>query len=152
MTGKNALKGIVAGFVATVVLSALMVVKSKMGIMPELDIIAMLSKMMGVSTLAIGWVAHFMIGAVVWGTVFVWLSPSLPGGSFWLKGVSLGVGAWLLMMIVIMPMAGAGLFGLHFGVMAPLMTFVLHAVFGAVLGAVYAAERSGPSLSLFGVD
>lgn len=38
--------GLVAGFIATVVLSVMMVAKSMMGIMPELDVIAMLSTMM----------------------------------------------------------------------------------------------------------
>ena len=44
------------------------------------------------------------------------------------------------MMVMVMPMAGAGLFGMAFGVMAPMMTLVLHIVFGAVLGAVYQAQ------------
>jgi hypothetical protein len=47
------------------------------------------------------------------------------------------VAAWLGMMIIVMPMAGAGLFGMNLGIMAPVMTLVLHVVFGAVLGAVY---------------
>ena len=42
-----------------------------------------------------------------------------------------------MMMIVIMPMAGAGLFGMNMGVMAPVMTLMLHVIFGAVLGLVY---------------
>jgi hypothetical protein len=61
----NIVKGVIAGFAATVVLSLLMMMKSAMGLMPELDIIAMLSAMMG-SGLAMGWVAHFMIGSIVW--------------------------------------------------------------------------------------
>jgi len=41
------------------------------------------------------------------------------------------------MMIMVMPIAGAGLFGIHLGMGAPIATLVLHWVFGAVLGAVY---------------
>jgi len=37
MTSGNWLKGMVAGFVATVVLSALMLMKTMMGVMPELS-------------------------------------------------------------------------------------------------------------------
>ena len=150
MSGSNLLKGMVAGFVATVVLSGLMVMKSMMGLMPGLDVAAMLSKMMG-SSLTMGWVAHFVIGTVVWGALFVWLAPYLPGGSYWLKGVVFGIGAWLMMMVAAMPMAGAGLFGMSFGIMAPVMTLVFHIIFGAVLGGVYSAERpesaSHPQLS-----
>ncbi len=141
MSGSNIWKGMVAGFIATVVLSALMIGKSMMGLMPELDVIAMLAKMMGASSPAMGWVPHFLIGTVVWGGLFAWLDPHLPGGSHWLKGITFGVGAWLLMMVAVMPMAGAGLFGMNFGMMAPGMTLVLHVIFGAVLGGVYGAER-----------
>ncbi|MBW6493890.1 MAG: hypothetical protein K0B16_04940 [Burkholderiaceae bacterium] len=137
----NFAKGLIAGFVATAVLSLLMVVKSAMGLMPELDVIAMLSAMMG-SSLAMGWVAHFMIGAVIWGGLFALVAPSLPGGSHWLKGVSFGIAAWVLMMVAVMPMAGAGFFGMQLGMSAPVMTLVLHVIFGAVLGAVYAALKS----------
>jgi hypothetical protein len=38
---------------------------------------------------------------------------------------------------MLMPMAGAGLFGMKIGFMAPIMTRVLHAIFGAVLRFVY---------------
>ena len=137
----NIVKGVIAGFAATVVLSLLMMMKSAIGLMPELDVIAMLSAMMG-SGLAMGWVAHFMIGSLVWGGLFALLAPKLPGGSLWLKGVFFGVVAWVLMMVAIMPMAGAGVFGMKFGMLAPVMTLVLHLIFGAVLGGVYAALRN----------
>jgi uncharacterized protein DUF6789 len=135
------LKGMVAGFVATAVLSVLMVMKTMMGVMPELDVIAMLTKMMGASSPAAGWIAHFVIGTVVWGGLFAVLDPHLPGNSHWIKGVLFGIGAWLVMMVAVMPMAGAGFFGMNLGMMAPAMTLVLHVIFGGVLGGVYGAER-----------
>ena len=141
MNGSNVLKGMVAGFVATIVLSALMVMKSMMGLMPQLDVITMLAKMMGGLSPAVGGIAHFMIGSIVWGGLFAWLNPHLPGQAHWLKGIIFGTGAWLLMMIAVMPMAGAGLFGTNLGMMAPVMTLILHVIFGAVLGGVYGAER-----------
>ena len=51
---------------------------------------------------------------------------------------------WLVMMLVLMPMAGAGLFGLRLGTMAPLMTLVLHLIFGIVLGWTYGQLRRQP--------
>lgn len=134
----NVGKGVVAGFAATVVLSALMLMKSAMGLMPQLDMIGMLSRMMGAAgSPAVGWIVHFLIGSALWGALFAWLDPKLPGGSHTLRGVVFGAGAWLLMMVVLMPMAGAGLFGLDLGIMAPVMTLVLHLIFGAVLGWTY---------------
>ena len=137
----NIMRGFVAGFVATLVLSALMLMKSAMGLMPELDVVAMLAGMMG-GALAVGWLAHFMIGTIAWGGLFALIEPSLPGESYWLKGVFLGMAAWLLMMVMVMPMAGAGIFGLGLGMAAPAMTLMLHVIFGAVLGGVYGALPS----------
>ncbi len=133
---KNITSGLVAGFAATVVLSMMMFAKTMMGIMPELDVIRMLSAMMGASAL-IGWLAHFMIGTLAWGGGFAVLHDKIPGGSALIKGIIFGVAAWLVMMIMVMPMAGAGLFGMAFGIMAPMMTLILHVIFGAVLGLVF---------------
>ena len=132
----NTSKGIAAGFAATVVLSMLMLAKGMMGLMPELNVIAMLSSMMNVAPV-VGWVIHFMIGMLAWGLGFVAVFSILPGATDVTRGISFGVAAWFLMMLVVMPMAGAGLFGLNMGMMAPAMTLMLHAIYGAVLGLVF---------------
>lgn len=128
--------GLLAGFIATVVLSAMMMIKTMMGIMPELDVIHMLSGMMGMPAAA-GWIAHFMIGTLAWGGGFALLYARIPGGGPVARGMVFGTAAWLVMMLAVMPMAGAGLFGLNLGIMAPLMTLGLHLIFGAVLGLVF---------------
>lgn len=139
--------GIVAGFVATVVLSALMLMKSAMGLMPQVNAIQMLTEM-GATYAGlplypwIGWLMHFFIGTIMWGILFALIEPGLPGG-YWLRGVVFSIGAWILMMIIPMPMAGAGLFGLDLGIGAPIATLILHIVFGAVLGAVYGWLQTG---------
>jgi uncharacterized membrane protein YagU involved in acid resistance len=129
-------KGIVAGLVATVVLSAIMLMKNSMGLMLELDPIAMLTSMAGASSPAVGWIVHFVIGSIFWGVGFAIVSPYLPG-AYWLRGMIFAVGAWLMMMAVVMPMAGAGPFGLDLSMMTPVVTLVLHVVFGVVLGGSY---------------
>lgn len=136
------LRGMLAGFSGTVALSLMMMLKAMMGVMPGLNVIHMLAGMahqhMGMpATPMIGWLAHFLIGTVVWGLLFAALYRRLPGGSALVKGLVFGVLAWLAMMLVPMPMAGAGLFGMHMGMMAPVMTLLLHLVYGAVLGAVF---------------
>jgi uncharacterized protein DUF6789 len=132
----NVGRGIVAGLIATAVLSVIMIMKGMMGLMPQLNVIAMLGSMMGTSS-AIAWAIHFMIGAVAWGAGFAILFNLLPGKSSTGKGISLGLAAWLMMMFLVMPMAGAGMFGMNMGMMAPVMTLVLHVIFGAVLGGVF---------------
>src|SRR5262249_32503235 len=133
MTAKNWLKGLVAGFIATVVLSAFMLVKQRMGLVPQLDPIEMLTKMAGASTPALGWVPHFLIGTVVWGSLFPIFDAIVPGGSHWLKGTLFGIGAWLLMMILVMPMAGAGVFWLGLGCRGALATPLFLPLFVGVL-------------------
>lgn len=136
----NVSKGVIAGIAGTAALSILMVMKNLMGVMPELDVIGMLGGMMQVPP-AVAWLIHFMIGAV-WGLLFAVLYRRIPGGGAIVKGMVLLTGAWLLMMVMVMPMAGAGLFGMKLGMMAPLMTWVLHLVFGAVMGLVYGRPQS----------
>lgn len=135
-------KGMTSGFIATAAMSVLMVMKSMMGVMPNMDAIQMLTGMahsiMGTpETSIVGWLMHFMIGTLAWGTLFAMLFDRIPGKSAVAKGLVFGTGAWLMMMIAVMPMAGAGLFGLRLGIGAPMATLMLHWVFGAVLGALY---------------
>lgn len=135
---KDIPKGLLAGLAATVVLSLLMVLKAMMGLMPQLNLPKMLATMMGSpDMLVIGWIVHFAIGIVIYGVAIAVLDAKLPGTSHVGHGIMLAVIGWLIMMVVLMPMAGAGLFGMSMGVMAPVMTLGLHLIFGAVLGWVY---------------
>jgi len=147
---KNIKKSMIAGFVATVVLSVLMVIKMMMGVMPDLNAIKMMTTMahdmLGTPAVpVVGWLMHFMIGTVLWGVLFALTEKSLPGGGYVSKGLSFGMLAWVLMMVMVMPMAGAGFFGLSLGVMAPVMTLMLHLVYGAVLGSLYGKLLSSAS-------
>lgn len=128
-------RGILAGLVATAVLSAIMIMKQAMGLMPQLSPIAMISGMLH-APVAVGWVMHLMIGIILWGVLYAILSPLLPGRP-WQRGAEFATGAWLVMMIMLMPMAGAGAFGLKIGMMAPIATLMLHWIYGAVLGGVF---------------
>ena len=128
--------GLVAGLAATIVLSILMIAKSMMGLMPGLDVIHMLAAMMG-TPLLVGWLTHFMIGTVAWGGGFALAYDAIPGNSAVTRGLVFATGAWAAMMMIVMPIAGAGLFGSHLGPMAAIMTLLLHLVFGAVLGGTY---------------
>ena len=131
-------KGMAAGLVATIVLSALMVMKMRMGIARELDLPNMIAGMMGMpGQPLVGWAIHVMIGVVLYGVAMALLDARLPGHSSVGHGILIAVGGWVLMMGMLMPMAGAGLFGMKMGPMAPMMTLVLHLIFGAVLGWVY---------------
>ncbi len=136
-------KGLLAGLAATVVLSALMILKAMMGIIPALDLPAVLAGMMGSLGIPIaGWLVHFFIGLVIYGIAIATLEPRLGLGPL-MSGIVLGTVGWVIMMLVLMPMAGAGLFGMSLGIMASVMTLILHLIFGAVLGWVYGRLVAG---------
>lgn len=134
-------RGMLASFAGTIVLSAIMVMKQVAGIVPQMNPIADLAgiahRLIGLPAAPlIGWVLHFGVGIVVWGTLFAVLYPKLPGSNL-LKGILFGIGAWVLMMGIFQPMAGQGLFGLNGGMIVPVMTLMLHLIYGAVLGLVF---------------
>lgn len=132
-------KGIAAGFVATVAISILMILNNMIGLV-QFDLIGVLAQISGMQGNRLGgWILHFLIGTVAWGILFVWLIPLMPGASRWVKGLSFGVLAWLLMMISVAPAAGMGVFGARAGIAVPILTLVLHLVYGAVLGGTFGA-------------
>ena len=136
-------KGFVAGFLGTAVMSLFMFMKSMMGLFPELDPIGMLADRFG-GPLVLGWVIHFMIGTIAWGGGFAIIYNFLPSNSSVIKGIIFGLLAWIAMMVVVMPMEGNGLFGLGLGIgiLAPVMTMMLHVIFGAVMGFVFGKQTA----------
>jgi hypothetical protein len=132
----NQSKGMIAGLVATVVLSALLLLKGSMEIVPELNIIRLLTNLGSIGVVA-AWMDHFIVGVVVWGLLFAAYDAIAERPAHWLKGIIFGVFAWLLMMVLFMPLAKAGFFGYRLGFMAAVVTLAYHLVYGAVLGTTY---------------
>src|SRR6266481_5443152 len=132
----NALKGMIAGFVATLILSGLMLLNSTMGLMPQINIVRMLANLGTLSTTA-AWMDHFIVGGVIWGLLFAVYDGVATRPAHWLKGIIVGVLAWLMMMVAFMPLAGAGFFGAKIGITALVGLLILHLVYGVVLGATY---------------
>jgi hypothetical protein len=132
----NSMKGVISGFIATLVLSAVIMLKVRYQIVPpELSIMSLLGRIAGGSVSA--WSDHFIIGTLIWGLMFAGFDSLLPNRAYWLKGVIFSVGAWLVMMIVFLPFAGVGFFGTKLGPMAAVITLVQHLIYGLSLGIVY---------------
>ncbi|QFU23065.1 hypothetical protein FM038_013505 [Shewanella eurypsychrophilus] len=139
---KDISKGLIAGLIATVALTAIMMIKSTMGIMPDFNPVQILADTvtdtLGLSqTPVLGWFLHFGLGSVIWGLSFTTFNNILPGKSQVAKGLYLGVIAWGFMMLGLMPIAGFGMFGLLLSMKVPVMTLMLHLVFGFALGLSY---------------
>lgn len=131
----NTTRAIIGGFVATLVMTAMMyVVAPMMGL--NMDIAQMLGSMLGGSW-AMGMLMHFILGTVVFPLIYVLvLYEWLPGDPV-VKGAIWGVILWLLAQTVVMPMMGAGLFSMAMGgLMAAGGSLVGHLLYGAVLGAI----------------
>lgn len=135
--------GLLAGFIATLVASLLMMMKAAMGMVPEFNAIAGNAQIFNRIGLggspAWGWIWHFVIGTVGWGLLYAALVDKLPGGGAAVKGLVFGLIVWLFMMIIWMPLAGHGFFAMpEPGPMAMGLALMVHLVFGLVLGPVYA--------------
>jgi len=130
-------KGVEAGFVATVVVSILMLVQQAAGLAPQFNLIALLMTAAGTPQYpTLGWILHFVIGAGFWGAGFAAFSPHLPG-PHWLRGLIFGGLIWLVMMVAFLPAAGLPMFARGMGTAIPVISLALHAVFGLVLGEAY---------------
>jgi hypothetical protein len=132
----NSMKGMVAGFVATLVLSGLLLLKSTMDLVPELNIIRLLTNLGSISAVQ-AWMDHFIVGVVVWGLLFGTYDSLASRPAHWLKGIIFGVFTWLIMMAAFMPLAKMGFFGSKIGPMAAAVTLMYHLVYGVVLGTTY---------------
>jgi hypothetical protein len=132
----NSLRGMIAGLVATIVLSVVMELKASMGLWPELSLIQLLSNL-GSITPVQAWMDHFIIGVVIWGLAFGAFDALNPTMAYWLKGIILGVGAWLIMMVAFMPLAKVGFFGSKVGASGALVTLGYHLLYGLILGVSY---------------
>lgn len=140
--------GLLAAFVATLLMAVILSIKSAIGVFPGVDFIQFLmiiaAKYLGTAEhMAVGWGVHFFVGVLMWGTLFSLIEPRLPGGDFWLRGICFGLCAWLGMMVIVMPLAGAGFFGFGIGIAVPILTILIHIIYGALLGGIYGSFLRG---------
>lgn len=127
--------GMISGFLATAVVSMMMLAKSTMGIMPQLNMIIMLGKVTD-QPKPVDWLIHFTVGTVFYGILFALLWPVLPGG-WLLKGIIFGLIAELVGGTTLLPAAGKGLFGMNLGMKGVMMPLMMHLVFGIAYGLIY---------------
>jgi hypothetical protein len=135
-------RGLAAGLVATVALAIVLVLKQAIGLMPQLDLVSILARALGFQSLAAGWTAHFVVGVLFWGPLFVWADRKM-FFAHWVNGLLFASVVWLGVMLVIMPLAGEGAFGLGLGIATPTLTLFLHWLYGIVLGSTYGAMKPG---------
>jgi len=144
----NVIGAVVAGLVGTAVFSVMLEISPLMGV-PKMEIPKTLGGMLPGGT-PVGWIAHVMMG-VIWAIIFAGLWAAGIGNPGWLWGLIYGVGAFVVagftmpMMLTMHPqvkagtMPNVGIFMSGAGVMGVMGGLVGHAIFGLVVGLVYAA-------------
>jgi hypothetical protein len=138
---KDILRGIVAGLLATCILSLLMLIR---WLPPQFETVTLL---IGIARVVLqgsglpgpfaGWLWFFVIGGVWWGTWFAIIAPVIPGRAYWIKGMVFGLVTGLLVIWTIMPLAAGGALGMKLSLWQPLVTVSEHLVYGLVMGLVY---------------
>lgn len=129
-------KCMLGGFLGTVVMTLMMYYVAPQMLGGPMDIAKMLGDMTGVSW-TVGMVIHFFNGTVIFPAIYALLLYRLLPGAPWLKGAIWGFILWLIAELVVMPMAGAGVFHAAMGgMMAAMASLLGHLVYGAILGAV----------------
>jgi hypothetical protein len=150
-------KSMMAGLVATGVLSVVILLVSLLpGVTPALVVLnvpKLIAAGLGLPEAPLlGWTMHFLTGVVIYGSAMAALSSGLAWNHHVGRGLLLGAMGWTLMMVWLMPVMGAGLFGIEFGFMTPVLTLALHLLFGGILGWVDGrmtrrAELAGPAIA-----
>ena len=130
-------RAVTAGLVATAVMTMIGLWGAPAMGIPRMNPAEMLAGAMGGNSL-LGWVGHFMIGAVL-ALGYAVAAPVLPGPPA-LRGAALGLAPWLVAMVIVMPMMGMPAFG---GAAAVgLGSLIGHLTYGAVVGGLYGRPRT----------
>jgi len=116
--------GLVAGFIATLVMSALH------------EPVTLVTEAVGVHKPITGLLFHFFVGTLLWGSVFGFVHDYFPGPS-WLRGVIFSGAAAVIVLLAIAPLTGSGFLCLKLGIFAPLVVALFHLAYGAILGGAY---------------
>lgn len=146
-------RAFVAGVVGGAVMSALMWMGRLMGMPANLEMMlgTMLGMAPGLMTWVIGFVMHLIISGLI-ALIYGWAFERLTHRAGWMIGAGFGVihaiigGFAMGMMPAIhpmmpQPMQPPGAFMSNMGTMGVVAEFVLHMVYGAVVGAMYGPVR-----------
>ena len=131
--------GFLSGLVATVIAGSMLLVNNALHSFPDVRVARSLAAILAGSPdqLAVGVAAILITGIFVFGALFAVLAPRLPARTYLAKSLAFAAASWLLMMVLFMPLAGAGLFGLGRSLVVPGATLVLNLAYWIALGLSY---------------
>jgi uncharacterized membrane protein YagU involved in acid resistance len=121
-----------AGLLATLVMTVVGLWVAPLMGMPAMNPAAMLAGAIG-GSIALGWIAHLMVGTVL-ALMYAVVASRLPGPAA-VRGALYGLAPWLLAQLFVMPMMGMPVFSGSAAL--AIGSLIGHLVYGAVVGAVY---------------
>jgi hypothetical protein len=135
------LNGFISGLLATMVMTILMMIGMKTGMAPPLQLPLRLGKKLlgNLSPEAnkVGLLMHSLIGSL-FGLLYTlllglnWIN--FLGTNVFLSGALYALLPWILMQVIALPKLGAGVFGSLVSKKVPVMSLLLHVIYGLVLG------------------
>jgi uncharacterized membrane protein YagU involved in acid resistance len=136
----NAARALVAGLIATAAMTALLLIEPSIGL-PSIAVGQILSSSLGLASArlaagpALGWLIHFIIGALLALLYAAVFERRLPGGEL-ARGLIYGALVFVAAQLLFMPLVGGGVFSRGDG---QLLTGSLlgHLVYGGVTGWIY---------------
>lgn len=136
------LRGLIAGFIATLAILLLLILKDMVGLSYNLNTMPLLRSLSQqpnplLISPAIGWIIHFLIFSLLWSFVFTLITAKGLRHPVRIYAMGFCLFAWLFMMLLTMPLAGNGYFALQKDLWAPLLSLLLHLVWGWILAIVY---------------
>jgi len=128
-------KAMIGGIVGTFVMTLMMMYVAPVLTGMPMDIAAMLGGMLGGWTM--GMIAHVVMGAIVFPLVYVLVVYHFIAGPPLVRGLVYGVILWMAAVVVVMPIAGAGVLMSNVGgMMAVIAALIGHLVYGGLLGVI----------------
>jgi hypothetical protein len=101
----------------------------------------------GVFDIPIGAISVNLLAGLVWALVYAYVvEPRLKGPGWW-RGIVFSIVPWILSLVVFFPAVGAGFLGMELdaGPLPVIGNLLLHVIFGATLGTVYALPELNPA-------
>lgn len=130
--------GIYSGILGTFVAGAMLLMNNALHGIPEIHVARSIAVMLGAPDhIMAGVVVFAVVGILAGGGLFAAIAPGLPLKGYLAKSLAFAGATWLFLMIVCMPLTGAGFFGLHGGMIVPEATLVLNLVYWLVLGLTF---------------
>jgi len=130
--------GFLSGLLGTYVAGSMLLMNNALHAYPDVRVARTLAGLLGSpDQVMVGVAAILITGIFVFGTLFAVVAPRLPMRMYLVKSLVFATVSWLLMMVLFMPLAGAGLFGFARSAVVPIATLMLNLAYWLVLGMSY---------------